>query len=67
MTPPSEQSDYRECAWCNEIVRIRRDGRLAVHRWEVDFDRVHGRPILGRCVGSATTVADAEIAREMCS
>jgi hypothetical protein len=49
----------RECPWCNEQVRVRVDGRLAFHRWEVGWDRDRDKPIMGRCVGSATTLDDA--------
>lgn len=50
----------RECVWCNESVKVRKDGRLAVHKWDVDWDQDRDRPIMDRCVGSETSVADAE-------
>lgn len=59
----SVATDSRECAWCNEAVPVRKDGRLAVHRWQVGWDRERDVPVMGRCVGSATSEADAEEAQ----
>jgi hypothetical protein len=63
MTEHLRQNVSRECGWCEKVVRERADGRLAVHKWPVGWDRDRDKPIMGRCVGSGTTEADLEAAK----
>ena len=50
----------RECPWCNEIVRVRKDGALVAHKWEVGWDPDRDAPTWAPCVGVGTTEADVQ-------